>query len=150
MLFRSLLDFFSSLVAFRKAHPAFRRPEFFTGQDSDCNELPDITWYDERGLPPDWSSLNHTLAAMIDGSAQETGEQSDDDFFLMFNASSHGILFTVPQHPRKLPWHAVLDTGAQPPRTILSVEEARQSPAQGKTYALAPRSMVLLAAPHAP
>jgi glycogen operon protein len=147
---KELLDFFSSLVAFRKAHPAFRRPEFFTGQDSDCNELPDITWYDERGLPPDWSSLNHTLAAMIDGSAQETGEQSDDDFFLMFNASSHGILFTVPQHPRKLPWHAVLDTGAQPPRTILSVEEARQSPAQGKTYALAPRSMVLLAAPHAP
>ncbi|MEL7556002.1 MAG: alpha-amylase family glycosyl hydrolase [bacterium] len=144
---RELLDFFSRLVAFRKAHPAFRRPEFFTGQDRDSNKLPDITWYDERGLPPDWSSLNHTLAAMIDGSAQETGEQNDDDFYLMFNASAHGILFSIPKHPRGLSWHGVLDTGAQGAKSILSVDEARRNPPEGRTYALAPRSMVLLAAP---
>jgi glycogen operon protein len=107
----------------------------------------DITWYDEGGLPPDWSSLNHTLAAMIDGSAQETGEQNDDDFYLMFNASAHGILFSIPKHPRGLSWHGVLDTGAQGAKSILSVDEARRNPPEGRTYALAPRSMVLLAAP---
>jgi glycogen operon protein len=144
---RELLDFFSSLVAFRKAHPAFRRPEFFTGLDSDRNELPDITWFDERGLPPDWSTLNHTLAAMIDGSAQETKEEEDDDFYLMFNASNHGILFSIPRHPRGLPWHAILDTGDHGAKSIFPVDEARNRPPEGRTYALAPRSMVLLAAP---
>jgi len=144
---KELLDFFSSLVAFRKAHPAFRRPEFFTGQDRDSNQLPDITWYDEHGLTPDWSALNHTLAAMIDGSAQETGEQDDDDFYLMFNAASHGIVFTVPRHPRNLPWHLIFDTGAKPHQTVLSVDQALLSPPLGKSYAMAPRSMALLVAP---
>ncbi len=158
-----LLDFFSALVAFRKEHPAFRRPEFFTGQDTDNNLLPDITWYDERGLSPDWMSMNHTLAALIDGSAQEAwgkseahspsaqGEKDtgDDDFYIMFNASAHGIVFTVPKHPRGLAWHKVLDTATTPSQHRISVSDARRSLPVGHTCPLAPRSIVLLVAPRA-
>ncbi len=142
-----ILNFCSALIRFRRRHPAFRRPEFFTGLDNDSNQLPDITWFDERGLPPDWTSINQTLAALIDGSKAEFGSKvSDDDFYLMFNASNRQVNFTVPRHPRGLTWSKVLDTGAAPPEDIATDHSCESLPLQN-TVALVPRSLVVLLAP---
>lgn len=143
-----ILAFFSALVAFRKEHPAFRRPEFFTGLDVDNDQIPDITWFDEHGQPPDWTSINLTLAALIDGSkAESTAEVSDDDFYLMFNAMNHSVAFVVPEHPGGLSWAKVIDTGAPPPRDIVSSPELRETLPRQESCILAPRSLVLLLAP---
>ena len=148
-----LLHFCRELIHFRMKHSSFRRPEFYTGQDNDSNDLPDITWFDEKGRPPDWASLSLTLAAMIDGSKAEyagaeslaaSGETSDDDFYLMFNASPHPLHFIVPDHPRAVPWLPVIDTAATPPLDIRP--DADRLQACGSSIVLAPRSLVLLTA----
>ena len=141
-----ILVFCRKLIEFRKAHPAFRRPEFFTGRDNDDNELPDITWFNEQGRSPDWASINHTLAALIDGSKAEfSGKVNDDDFYLMFNASSHSVAFTLPKHPRRPDWGKAIDTAAPAPFDI-----APRAPypilAKEDSCLLAPRSLVVLVA----
>ena len=47
-----LFRFVKELIDFRLRHPAFLRPEFFTGKDGNYNALPDITWFDEKGDSP--------------------------------------------------------------------------------------------------
>jgi glycogen operon protein len=139
-----ILDFCAGLVAFRKAHPAFRRAEFYTGLDNDDNQVPDITWFDERGEAPEWTAINLTLAALIDGSRAETrAEDSDDDFYLMFNGSNHSVAFTLPRHPRGIPWSKILDTSALHHRELLA--SPRLLPRQ-ESCSLAPKSLVLLMA----
>jgi len=71
---------------------------------------------------------------------------SDDDFYLMFNASNHQVSFTVPRHPRGLTWNKVLDTGAAPPGDIGSDLSCESLPHQN-SVSLVPRSMVVLLAP---
>ncbi|MGB4572395.1 MAG: glycogen debranching protein GlgX [Rectinemataceae bacterium] len=140
-----ILRFASELVRFRLRHPAFRRHEFFTGEDSDSNDMPDITWFDERGATPDWAALDRRIAARIDGSRTELSSSADDaDFFLMFNASDESAAFTVPRHPRGRAWRLVMDTALPSPSDFVSEGEA---PLKYQTsYALAPRSMVVLLA----
>ena len=141
-----ILAFCSSLIRFRKRHPAFRRPEFFTGLDNDSNELPDITWFDEHGKAPDWTAINLILAALIDGAPAENSAGGDDDFYLMFNASTHSIAFTIPKHPRGVPWCKVIDTAASSPDDIVENPPYRQLHTQ-ETCVLHPRSLIVLLAP---
>ncbi|PKL06913.1 MAG: glycogen debranching enzyme, partial [Spirochaetae bacterium HGW-Spirochaetae-9] len=138
-----ILAFCSALIRFRMKHPVFRRPEFYTGRDTDDNQLPDITWFDESGRPPHWASINLTLAALIDGSPAENSAIGDDDFYLMFNASAHSIAFTVPRHPRDLLWHKVIDTSAPlPTDSILNF--VSQPLQRQESCTLGARSLVVL------
>jgi len=138
--------FVKELIAFRLSHPAFRRPEFFTGQDADFNASPDITWFDEKGTNPDWAKIEHRLAARIDGSKAEISADRDDcDFYLMFNASEEPVTFSVKPAPMARRWYRVIDTALPAPEDILGPgSEALLAP-QGR-YALAPRSMAVLLA----
>jgi glycogen operon protein len=142
-----LRRFCGELIRLRKLHPVFRRPEFYTGLDNDANDVPDITWYDEKGQYPDWLALHHTLAAMMDGSKAEShGERADDDFYIMFNASHHSLNFSIPPHPRGYAWWKTIDTSAPSPRDILC-EPPYLGALPSNTCLLSPRSLVLLAAP---
>jgi len=144
-----ILAFCSALIRFRKGHPAFRRAEFFTGIDHDSNLLPDITWFDERGASPDWTNINLTLAALIDGSKAElSADIADDDFYLMFNASGHSVTFVVPKHPRGLVWGKVIDTAAPHPDEVVIVGAGKPLPRQ-EACVLPSRSLVVLLAPSA-
>ena len=81
-------------------HPAFRRPEFFTGQDADFNATPDITWFDELGASPDWAKIDARIAARIDGSkADIIADRDDNDFYLIFNAKDESAVFKIGPAP---------------------------------------------------
>jgi glycogen operon protein len=141
-----ILRFASDIIRFRRLHPAFRRAEFYTGLDKDSNALLDITWFDEHGKPPDWSGIDRALAAMIDGSPAETSGDGDDDFYLMFNASPHQLTFTIPAHPRGIPWRKAIDTAAAPPDDIC-LADTWPLLAKQNSCLLPSRSFVLLVAP---
>ena len=82
-------------------HPAFLRPEFFTGQDADFNASPDITWFDEAGQSPDWAKIDSRIAARIDGSkADIMADRDDNDFYLIFNAKDESSVFKIGRPPR--------------------------------------------------
>ena len=145
---RHLVNFVSRLIAFRLRHPAFLRPEFYTGIDTAYNAIPDITWYDEEGRHPEWQSMENRFAMLINGSRAEVrADRDDNDFFIIFNACDSDFRFPVAEAPQGRRWFRVLDTSAASPDDILSEDEARLLDDQG-AYPLAGRSLVvLLAAP---
>jgi glycogen operon protein len=95
-----IVRFTKELIAFRKRHPCLRRTHFFSGQDTDHDGLPDISWYTTAAQEPDWSNDSTSLACLIDGSYPEmSGEVTDNDLYLMFNAAEKACTFVLPKLP---------------------------------------------------
>jgi glycogen operon protein len=139
-----LVRFTKGLIAFRMRHPAFRRPEFFTGKDASFNAAPDISWFDESGANPDWATIDDRIAARIDGSkADILADRDDNDFYLIYNAKDASAVFKIGEAPSGHLWCRAIDTSLPSPEDLC---EAGKEPAlnpQGE-YAVAPRSFVLL------
>ncbi|MCP4727787.1 MAG: glycogen debranching protein GlgX, partial [bacterium] len=57
-----LFNFCRKIIAFRKAHPVFRRKMYFTGEMIDKRHGEDICWYDIDGSHPVWEKDALTLA----------------------------------------------------------------------------------------
>ncbi len=137
--------FCQELIRFRLTHPAFLRPEFYSGGDTDYNAIPDITWYDEAGRPVDWEREENVLALRIDGSKAEIRADRDDyDFYIMFNAAEVSRTFTVVAAAHGKQWCRIMDTAMPAPHDFLSPEEL--VPIDEPRYAVSGRSVVLLAA----
>ncbi len=146
---RALLDFVQRLTALRRAHPTFRRRDFFAGRPLLGSHLKDLLW-----LKPDGSEMTaeewehefaRCLGSYLSGAAIDdvdaTGKPVvDDDFLMLFNADQNEIAFTIPEISGE-PWAALLDTtepsGVAPPRRY----------APGDRYALQARSLALLNRP---
>jgi glycogen operon protein len=125
-------------------HTAFRRPEFFTGQDADFNATPDITWFDEKGKSPDWAAIDARIAARIDGSkADIPADRDDNDFYLIFNAKDESAVFRVAPAPFARRWHRVIDSSLPAPEDLIEQGFEPMLIPQDE-YAVAPRSFVLL------
>ncbi len=106
--------FTRTLVALRRSHPVFTRPDFYTGRDTSRSTRADIEWHSSDGRPLDWNVDRHCFAVYIDGTEVAVGgERMDDDFFIIFNAGKDDEIFTVPDPPTGLWWMRVVDT-AQP------------------------------------
>ena len=141
-----ILRFSRLLIAFRKNHPAFHRPEFYSGEDRDRNSIPDITWFDEKGRLIDWEKADRSLAYRLDGSKAEIdADRDDNDFFLMFNAFAEQREFIVCEPPKGKRWHLAIDTGLPSPGDILEPGQERLVPNQDR-YPLKPRSVAVLMA----
>jgi glycogen operon protein len=136
------LRFCRELIKFRRRHPAFKRSEFFSGQDKSLNGLPDITWYDEKGKPVDWKAASNLLAVLIDGSRAEIqADRDDDDFFLMFNATPGNTRFVLSPPPSGKVWYRKIDTAREPDILDMGSSEAIASQ---RSYEVQGFSMVLL------
>ncbi len=65
----ALLSCTAHIIALRKAHPAFTRDHFLTGDAPDVSLIPDVQWLTAKGLPMqsgDWgdSNLRTVIAAL--------------------------------------------------------------------------------------
>ena len=137
-----LLEFARALIAFRLRHPAFLRPEFFTGTDTDFNRMPDITWFTEHGEAVDWARAGRTLALRIDGShAEIQADRDDNDFYLVFNASPNRVRVLLCDPPAGKRWHRVVDTAFEHPADLLPGGDPE--PESETHYSCAGRSVVL-------
>ncbi len=146
----NLVDFVRDLIALRRMHPVFRRPHFFKGVAVGPSGLKDITWIDPSGremTSDDWHNAgNRVLGAMLGG---DTGDryvslrgypEFDDTFLMLMNAFEHAVPFTLPSIPSFHGWRLLIDTFELAPPAA----DARYLP--GATFALKPRSLVLLIA----
>ncbi len=95
-----LLEFTKRLVAFRQAHPVFRRRRFLAGA-----EASELGWFTPAGAAvtaADWADENAlALAIYLDGSddpdrAPDGSLMTDDDFLVLINAWWEPLAFTVP------------------------------------------------------
>jgi glycogen operon protein len=141
---KKLFRFVKEMIAFRKRHPGFMRPEFYTGRDGNYNAIPDITWFDEKGAAPDWEKIGYNLALRVDGSRAEIlADQDDNDFFIMFNAGIDSTVFSLAAAPGKRNWFRAVDTSLASPEDILAPGCEKPLVSQHK-YTVKARSMVAL------
>jgi glycogen operon protein len=141
---KTLYRFVKEIIAFRKHHPGFMRPEFYTGRGGSYNGIPDISWFNEKGESPDWDKIGYYLSLRLDGSRAETlADRDDNDFFIMLNADIDTEAFIIAEAPAKKEWFRVVDTGLASPNDILTPGNEKILPSQHK-YPVKARSMVIL------
>jgi isoamylase/glycogen operon protein len=78
-----IFSFVSSLVAFRKKHPSFRRASFLTKSDVD--------WHGAAPLHPDWSDHSRLVAFTLKGTPS---------FYIAFNADFRSSKIDLPKSNR--------------------------------------------------
>jgi isoamylase len=142
-----LLYFTVSLLAFRRAHPVFRRRRWFQGRPLHGKEVRDIAWFTPGGQEmsdDDWNvGFAKSLMVYLNGAAIPSvgpkGEPIvDDTFLLCFNAHYEPMTFTLPDGRFGHRWHRVIDT-ADP-----DLREAIAPLASGSDLRVVDRSVVVL------
>ncbi len=137
---RSLLRFFTKLIAFRKAHAAFRRTTFFVPTEDGEND--EIRWQSLKMNKQDWSTSCKALAFFLDGSA--VSPEPDNDFFVAINSHKKPKAFDLPKPKQGCQWRIVIDTAAPSPHDI--VPEDQGVVVDTKTVAVASMAVVVLVA----
>jgi glycogen operon protein len=110
----SLLDFTRKLVAFRRAHPVFRRRRFLAGA-----EAAELQWFAPAGTEmtaADWADPGaRAIAIYLDGSddpdhAEDGTLLVDDDFLVLVNSWWEPLDFVLPPTRPDAEWHAQIDS----------------------------------------
>jgi isoamylase len=118
---RDLLAFTRLLIRLRRAHPVFRRRQFFYGRRIQGSEVKDLAWFrpdgkemsDEDWREPAARCLGLRLAGDAIEEVDARGERLvDDTFLLLLNAHHEVAPFVLPAHRASVRWEVVLDTRA--------------------------------------
>jgi glycogen operon protein len=148
----SLLHFVQRVIALRRAHPVFRRRDFFQGRPLYGSDVKDIHWFKPNGsemTQDDWEHQNaRALGVYVVGAAlterdARGGQLVDDNFLVLFNANHRPQRFKLPLDGG-LRWHVVLDTAL---KDGLAENGTFRG---GATYAVASRALALLLQQKAP
>jgi isoamylase len=126
---RDTFRFVRLMISFRKAHPSLCRSRFWRH---------DVRWYG-AGPDVDLSPTSRSLAFCLRGTSQ-----GDDDVYVMINASSDALEFTV-QGETPGDWRRVIDTARDSPDDIR--EAGQEVPLTSTRYTVGPRSVVVLLHP---
>jgi glycogen operon protein len=110
----ALRDFTKDLIAFRRAHPVFRRHRFLTG-----TEASELRWFTPAGTAmngADWADPNaRAIAIYLDGSddpdrAEDGTPLVDDDFLVLVNSWWEPLDFVLPATRPGARWQAEIDS----------------------------------------
>jgi glycogen operon protein len=145
---RSLLEFAQRVIAIRRAHPVFRRRDFFQGRPLHGHEVKDIVWLRPDGAEMTDEEWDHhharSLAVYLSGEGtidvDARGHRlTDENFCLLFNAHHDSVPFRLPDFANRR-YMSLLDTarddGLRSNGTFVAGEE----------YQLAGRALALLIA----
>ena len=139
----ALLDYTKNLIAFRNAHPVFRRRHFLAGA-----EAAELQWFTPAGTPMDggdWADENAlAIALYLDGAddpdrAEDGTPMLDDDFLVLVNAWWEPLDFTLPATRADAAWQVELDS-YDPTRAVAGQRA-------GDRLTVCPRSITVLRSP---
>jgi glycogen operon protein len=120
----ALIAFTQQLIAFRAAHPVFRRRGWFKGRRIHGKGVSDVAWFKSDGAEmaeEDWGAgFIKSFMVFFNGNdlaaTDERGRRlKDDSFLLLFNAHTDAVTFTLPGRPWGGRWVTEIDTAADPP-----------------------------------
>ena len=143
-----LLEFTRRMIALRRAHPVFRRRDFFQGRPIHGGSVKDIVWFKPDGTEmndEEWNQhFARSLGVLLAGQGLTETDQrgrrvTDLDFLLLFNAHHEEIAFSLPTRAAARRWRVVIDTTHED-------EPARRGDTfrGGSPYPLRGRSLALL------
>jgi glycogen operon protein len=116
---RELLEFTRRLVQLRKAHPVFRRRDFFRGTPVRGSRSKDIVWFRRDGEEmtlSDWTLPREPfLALLLAGDALDLVDDhglhvQDDTFYVVLSASHQALTFRLPSAGWGERWELLVDT----------------------------------------
>ena len=114
---QAFLDFTASLIAFRRAHPVFRRRTFLEGTVAGDGEgWRDVSWWHRDGRlmhAGDWHDEGAVGKLLYGGGLNEssaTGAPRVDDSFLIVSQNRVGGVFVLPPAPGVVGWRLCVDT----------------------------------------
>lgn len=131
----AMTRFVARLAELRRRHPLLRSATFLHGNEEAAEDLPDIDWWDERGMrlaPEDWD--NGDGRALLMRRAERCEDGTIATVSLLLNASDEALTFNLP--PPDVPRRLLIDS-AHP--------EAEEQDGILDTYVLASRAAALLA-----
>ena len=143
-----LLSYTASLVAFRRAHPVFRRRRFLTGA-----ETSELGWFTPAGTPMtdgDWGDPNAlALGIYLDGSddpdlAADGTPLLDDDFLVLVNAWWEPLDFVLPPARPGQAWQLEIDS-----HDALRPGDSPSRHQAGDRVTVGPRTVSVLRGPRA-
>jgi glycogen operon protein len=135
-----LLAFTRRIIAFRNAHPVFRRATFFAG-DSGQHALPDVYWFRPDGrrmTRRDWDSTAGKIGVFLNGKAMpdRTGNGDpveDDSFLVVFNAHHEDTTFVLPPRKFARAWTVDLSTTDDSPSEGSTWEARAEIPSPSRS-----------------
>ena len=121
--------FTRGMIAFRRAHPVLRREKFYTDAE--------IKWFAPNSATPNWADQRQkSFACLILG-------QTEPDLFLLFNAGTSAIDFSIPALPAGKIWRLAVDTSRTAPDDLF--DPGKEPLIQGQIgFRLEPRSSAIL------
>jgi isoamylase len=121
--------FARGMIAFRRTHPVLRRETFYTDED--------IKWFAPNGASPDWADQRQkSFACLILG-------RTEPDLFLLFNADTRSVDFSIPALPACKIWRLAVDTSRTAPEDIF--DPGKEPSLQGQIgHRLEARSSAIL------
>ncbi|MCI4566657.1 isoamylase [Lysobacter sp. CFH 32150] len=137
------------LIAFRKAHPALRPANFYSGADNNGNVMEQLRWFKPDGAQADTAYFtnanNHAIAWRIDGS--ELGD-SASAIYVAYNGWSGNVNFTLPWPGAGKQWYRVTDTATwnEGPDTVVVPGSEALIGGEYTIYGVQGRSLLLLIA----
>lgn len=142
---KGMVEFTKRAIAFRKAHPALRRNEFFQGEKS--GPEPDIRWYNYDGTSPDWEKLSRFLSFSLGGSFKANAlNESDNDFFIAANPDRKDVVVTLPSLlDKSKKWYRAADTSIEGDDAVTIVGQEEPLRAQARYVVPAGALVVLIA-----
>jgi len=140
---RELFNFFSKMIAFRRAHPVLRSRNHFQNRDYVGSGYADITWHGQKAWDVDWSQDCRMLAFMLCGRHAKGGTIKDNSIYVAMNMhwQMHG--FELPKLHDRMYWHVFANTDAARPYDIWDVGKEVKLQNQSE-FLVGPRSVVIL------
>ncbi len=142
----SIHRFCAALVAFRRAEPTVRQPDFFRGQPRRPGDLPDVSWFSSSGGQVDWSGDSRSLVCLLAAVPSDDPLSPNHNVLMLFHAGTDARHFILPQAARDLPWRLFVDTSTDSPADIYPNLDG-PPPADNGIVTLEARSMKVFVAP---
>jgi isoamylase len=126
---RDIQRFTRGMIAFRRAHSVLRREKFYTDAE--------IRWLAPNGASPDWGDQGQkSFACLVFG-------KTESDLFILFNADSRSVDFSIPALPAGKIWRLAVDTSRTAPDDLF--DSGKEPSLQGRiSFQLEPRSSAIL------
>ncbi len=141
-----LTEFVRRMIALRRAHPVFRRRDFFQGRPIRGSEVKDIAWFKPDGTEMTDQEWEHefarSLGVYLAGEALTEVDArgrpvKDQNLLVLFNAHHETVEFKLPEHAGPGRWFALLDTAHEHGLASSGTFDAGASyPLQGRSLAL--------------
>ena len=107
--YEDLHDFFKTMIAFRKEHPAVRGNRFFTGHNS--SGYPELSWHGTKPWEFDRYSPFLTFGFMFAEPKADFGTKKDSFIYTGVNAYWEPQTMELPIIPEGMKWRVVVYTG---------------------------------------